>query len=144
MALTKISDLGGQVILGDYTDETILPAIADGTAKAGNAVYINAAGQAVQTDVDVADFFTGYLLPHYKVDVDTAITAALPCSVVIPKSGHLYGVFINDPALSHSGVPLIFTTTAGSLGKITDVEATKDAYTYSITSGDSVGIIIWK
>ena len=144
MALTLISEIGGQVILGDYSDETILPAIGTATIKAGMACYIDAAGDAIETDVDVADLFIGFALPHYKVDVDTAIGNNIPMNIVVPKSGHLYGIFLVDTAISTTGVPLLFTTTAGSMGKETDVEGAKDAFQYASTSGDSVGIIIWK
>ncbi len=146
MALTLISEIGGQVILGDYTDETIIPGIADGTAKAGELVsLVGATGVVAQTDVDVTDSWIGILLPHYKVDVDTAITGALPCSIVIPKSGHLYGVICIDlNGSAKIGVPVIATTTAGAFGPQTDVEAAQLGTTYSYTDGDTVAIIVWK
>ena len=144
MALSKISDIGGKVILGDEQDETILPAKGDGTAKPGQPVSINAAGSVVQTDVNVSDLFIGFLLPTHKQDVDAAITSGDPCSVVIPRSGHFYATFIVDLNLTGSSIPLIFTTTAGSFGVQGDVEAATQAYTYRYLDGDTVGIIIWK
>lgn len=143
MALSKISELGG-VILGNYDDEMILPALGDGTTKAGMAVYINTAGQAVATDVNVTDIFLGFALPAKDIDLDTAITAGKQMNVVVPKAGHLYGTFIVDLNLGGAGLGLIPTTTAGSLGTVTDVEAHVMAYTYTYNDGDTVGIIIYQ
>ena len=143
MALSKISELGGQVILGDYLDELILPAVGDGTVKPGSPCYINAAGQAITTDVDVVDLFLGFVLPSHESDVDAVITAGRPCSVVVPKSAHFYATFIVDLNLSGTGIPLIFTTTAGSMGVQSEVEGAKQAKTYRYLDGDTVGIILW-
>ena len=142
MAYSKISEIGG-VIQGSWDDEHIIPALGDGTTKAGMAVYINTSGQAVATDVNVADLFVGFALPCPQIDMDTAITANYPMSVVIPQSGHLYGTFIVDLNLSDAGNNLIFTTTAGSLGTNTDVEAETIAHTYTYDDGDTVGVVIW-
>lgn len=143
MALSKLSEIGGKVIIGDEQDELILPAVGDGTSKAGWMVYIAANGDAIGTDKDSTDDFTGILLPHHEVDVDTAITNGIPCSVVVPRSGHLYGVFMIDSNHTFSGGPLIFTTTVGCLGPQTDVEAETRAHTYRYTDGDTIGIVIW-
>jgi hypothetical protein len=142
MVLSKISELGG-VIIGNEEDEIIVPCLADGTSKAGWAVSLNTSGQAVGTDVDAVDTFVGFLLPHHEIDMDTAITANLPCNIVIPRSGHLYGTFIVDLNVSDAGNALIFTTTAGSMGAQTDVEAETRAHTYRYDDGDTVGIVIW-
>jgi hypothetical protein len=142
MVLSKISEIGG-VIIGSWDDEIIIPALGDGTTKAGMMVNINTAGQAVATDVNAVDLFTGIALPCPFVDMDTAITANAQMNVVIPQSGHLYGVFIVDLNLSDMGCTLIFTTTAGSLGTSTDVEATHVARTYRYDDGDTVGIVMW-
>lgn len=143
MAYSKISEIGG-VIHGSWDDEIIIPALGDGTTKAGMAVYVNTAGQAVATDVNVADLFVGIALPSPFVDIDTAITSGKQMNVVIPQSGHLYGCFIVDLNLSDAGNNLIFTTTAGSLGTSTDVEAEAVAQTYRYDDGDTVGVVIWR
>ena len=143
MALSKISELGGQVILGDYKDEMILPAKGDGTVKPGTPCYINAAGQAISTDVDVADLFLGFVLPSYETDVDAVITSGANCSVVVPKSGHLYATFLVDLNLSGTGIGLIFTTTVGTMGHQSEIEGSVQAKTYRYLDGDTVGVIIW-
>lgn len=143
MAYSKISEIGG-VILGNEEDEIILPALGDGTTKPGMACYINTSGQAVATDVNVADLFLGFCLPSHETDMDAVITSGARCSVVVPRSGHLYGCFIVDLNLSDAGNNLIFTTTAGSLGTNTDVEAESVGNTYRYDDGDTVGIILWR
>lgn len=143
MAYSKISEIGG-VIQGSWDDEFIIPALGDGTTKAGMVCYVNTSGQAVATDVNAADLFVGIALPSPFVDIDTAITAGKQMNVVIPQSGHLYGVFIVDLNLSDAGNNLIFTTTAGSLGTSTDVEAEAVAQTYRYDDGDTVGVVIWR
>ena len=143
MALSKISELGGQVILGDYLDETIIPAIADGTAKAGWAVGMSTSLVVGGTDTGAPDAFIGLLLPQYTIDVDTAITSPLPVSVVIPKSGHLYAVIVTDLNSSLVGLPLNFGATAGAFSIVAAVEDAHVCKTYSYTDDDTVAIVVW-
>ena len=143
MALTKISELGGQIILGDYKDETIIPAIADGTAKAGWLVGMSTGLVVAGADSDSPDAFIGFLLPHYLVDVDGAITSPFPVSVVIPKSGHLYAVFVADLNSSLVGLPLNIGADAGVFALVAAAEGQSLCRTYSYTDGDTVAIVIW-
>ena len=143
MALSKISDLGGQVILGDYIDETIIPAIADGTAKAGWVVGLTTAGVVAGADTDSPDALIGILLPHYLVDTDAAITSPYPCSVVIPKSGHLYAMFCADANSSLVGLPFNISGDAGVLAVVAAAENQHICRSYSYTDGDTVGIFVW-
>ena len=143
MALSKISELGGQVILGNYLDEMIVPAIADGTAKAGWLVGISAAGVVGGTDTGAPDQITGFLLPQHTIDVDTAITSPLKVNVVIPKSGHLYACFVTDLNTSVPGSALKPSATAGSMAIEAVIENTHIARTYSYTDGDTVAVVTW-
>ena len=143
MALSKISELGGQVILGDYSDETIIPAIADGTAKAGWLVGLTTAGIVAGADTDSPDAAIGLLLPHYLIDVDGAITSPYPVSVVIPKGGHLYAVFVADMNSSLVGLPMNVGGDAGKFVVVATVEGTHLCKSYSYTDGDTVAIVIW-
>ena len=143
MAISTISGLGGQVILGDYLDETIIPAIADGTAKAGWVVGLTTAGVVAGADTDAPDALIGILLPQYTIDVDTAITSPLPCSVVIPKSGHLYAVFVADMNSSLVGLPMNISGDAGVFAVVATVEGTHLCKSYSYTDGDTVAIVVW-
>lgn len=144
MVLSKLSEVGGKVIIGNEEDEIIVPAIADGTTKAGHLVTILSTGVVDNTDVDAVDEFVGIALPHPLVDVDTAITATYPISVVIPRSGHLYAFYTLDMNASDAGHPATFSTTEGvGSAAITDIEATWNWTTYRYTDGDTVGIFIW-
>ena len=144
MALSKLSELGGKVILGDEGDETIVPAKADGTAKASWLVGITAAGTITATDVDGnIDHWVGLLLPHYLIDVDGAITVGLDVGVVIPKSGHFYVVTCDDLNAETVGMPLNIGNNAGIFSLQAAVEGVALCRTYSYTDGDTVAIIIW-
>ena len=143
MALSKISELGGQVILGDYIDETIIPAIGDGTAKAGWVVGLTTAGVVAGVDTGAPDALIGILLPHYLIDVDAAITSPYPVSVVIPKSGHLYTVFVADANSSLVGLPFNIGADAGKLAVVAAAEGQHICRSYAYTDGDTVAIVVW-
>jgi len=144
MVYTKLSEVGGKVIIGDEQDEIILPALADGTSKAGHLVTILSTGYVDNTDTDNPNEFVGILLPHYSIDVDTAITSGLPVNVVVPRSGHLYAFYTLDMNASDAGHPGTFSGTEGvGSAVITDIEATANWRTYRYDDGDTVGIFIW-
>lgn len=145
MANTTLSSIGG-VIQSNFTDEHIVGALGDGTAKAGNAVGILSTGKVVQSgSAGTDDEFIGFLLPNFGVDMDTAITASQPCSVVIPQSGHLYGVTTADLGTSKPGYPLIHDATDGQLDKVgTGIEDEHIARLYRGTDDDTYQIIIWQ
>jgi len=143
MSLSKVSDYRGSVCV-NASEEFYVTAIADGTCKAGNVVNVTTATAAVaQTDVDSVDLFTGILEVRYDTDVDTAPTAAKIVQVVLPQVGHKYIVTVVDLNASGPGIPLTFHTTAGSLTKVTDVEATHVARTWRYTDGDTIAEVIW-
>jgi hypothetical protein len=145
MALTKISELGGKVIQGDEQDELIIPAKGDGTAKPGWLVGLTAAGVIAGTDEDGVDEFVGIVLPSHETDVDAVITSGANCSVVVPRSGHLYAFFVEDLNSSIPGNAVIFSGTAGSAGPLATIESSNAiAYAYRYTDGDTVGIFMWR
>ena len=145
MANTTLSSIGG-VIQGNWNDEFIIGAHGDGTAKAGWTVTVLATGQVRATDVDGnLDEMAGILLPCYAIDMDTAITAAQPCSVVIPQSGHLYGVYTADLGSAIIlGEPMVFhATQAGTLDAGGNIEAEHVARFYKGSDDDTYNIVIW-
>ena len=144
MALSKISERGGHVIQGNWDDETIAVAIADGTAKAGMLVGLIAATGVVDGTDTTNDAIVGILLPHHKIDVDAAITGALIVNYVIPKSGHLYGMLCDDQGAHVVGWGTILSANAGLMAPATDaVTENIIARSYTYTSADTVGIFIW-
>ena len=79
MALSNLSDLGGQVVLGDEGDETILPAKGDGTAKPGNPVSINSAVSIllVRTDPSIVPSRPRFIRPCSKPGSGMAVVWAI-------------------------------------------------------------------
>lgn len=113
-----ISSMGGFVCVDGKEDEIIISAIADGVALAGWAVtVVNSTGVIEAVDVNGStDRFIGFLLPHYKTDVDTLIAAGELVEIVIPQRGHTYIVWIADPAGTVDvGVGMTFSATDGAM-----------------------------
>lgn len=145
MANTTLSSIGG-VIQGNWNDEFIVGACGDGSAQAGNAVGILSTGLVVAAgSAATDDEFIGFLLPCEGIDMDTAITASKPCSVVVPQSGHLYGVTTADLGTSKPGYPLIHDGTDGQLDVVAGgIEDEHVARLYRGTDNDTYQVIIWQ
>ena len=154
MTNNAISDLGPSIILSNGAQE-VQPILGDGTSKAGWVVYKTSAGKAAGIDADSATAglgFAGILLQHYSTALDTAVADGAYASYVIPRSGEIYRVFIEDfGAAGPVGAPLTFgATTAGSLLKATgttgNLNATAPivAYLYkAVANGDTVAEVVW-
>ncbi len=151
MANTAISDLGPSIIVSNGAQE-VQPILGDGTSKAGWVVYKTAAGKAAGVDADSGTAglgFAGILLQHYSTALDTAIADGAYASYVVPRSGEIYRVFIEDfTAAGPVGAPLTFgTTDAGSLMKAAgglDDTAPIVAYLHkAVANGDKVAEVVW-
>lgn len=141
MAITTLSELGG-VLQDSRGGEIFVTCIADGTAKAGDLATVLATGAVRQTDLsDNYDETLGILMPHFQVDMDTAITANKVCDIVIPIAGHLYGCKCGNLA-TDVGEPLTIGE-AGAFAAGGNVEAAHQARSYFHGQGDSYAIIIW-
>ena len=128
MVNTKISELGSHV-QASAGDEELEPALGDGAAKAGMMCGILSTGKVVAIDANSATLgltFVGILARLFGIALDTVITDALLCQLMVPSSKRKYKVFIEDPgAAALKGTPLTWgITTAGSLTKITSKAAT--------------------
>ena len=117
MANTKISHLGSRDIALSGLGEIRIPALGDGTAKPGDLVGItDATGRVVRADLGASELFRGILDDLPTLTEDTAITAGMPCSVIIPQSGHVYRCKVEDPGGAVvSGTPHTFSNDAGAL-----------------------------
>ncbi len=155
MANTAISHIGEQ-IQASGGSEHLEPVLGDGAAKAGMLCGILNTGKAIAIDANSATaglHFAGIMDRHYSVALDTAITDALLNNLMVPKSGRLYRVFIEDfGAVGLKGSPLTFaTTTAGSLmvvatvtGKLESGASNIVAYIEKdVANGDTVALIRW-
>jgi len=145
-AVTKLSTLGGNVCADSRANELWISRFADGNLKAGWAADISGS-TAVPLDYDTSlDEFGGFTLPHYATDVDSAITAAELIDIVIPQGGHLYNVFIQNPAETlYAGEPLIWSATIpGALNKGAAIEAEHTARLFDdILTTSTYATIIW-
>ena len=145
-AVTKLSELGGKVLMDSRENELIISRKADGTLKAGWLADISG-DTAVGTDVDGnLDEFGGFCLPRYDTDVDTAYTVGDLIDIVIPQGGHLYNIKVTDPGgTAYAGEPLKFhATVAGELQIAGDIEAEHVARLFDDILDTSVfATIIW-
>ena len=146
MANTKLSDIGTSVV-GSAGAIKMVSALGDGTAKAGDAVGILSTGKVVQADVGVSENFIGFLKERYDIDIDTAITDALPVQIVIPESGKTYNVLIEDPAGTElKGTPYLPSDTAGAheAAAAITTAGVNSSLAKDVATGDLYGTIRWK
>jgi len=151
MANTAIASLGyGDKIALSPGGENRIPALADGTAKAGNIVGIaDADGKAKGTDLGANDVFHGILDKRYDTAIDTAPTAGDAVSVIVPKSGNKYIIRVTDPGGALvTGSSLTWSATAGTLVKCTNLATTLErnvaiVVDTALSNGDTVAIVRW-
>lgn len=144
MVNTAISDIGEQIQCSGGA-ESLEPILGDGAVKAGMACGKLTTGKAIAVDGDSATAgisFAGIMDRHYSVALDTAITDALANNVIVPKSGRIYRVFIEDPgATVLKGAPMTFgQTTAGSF-KVIGTEGATGTLTRTLAIDDTVDVV---
>jgi len=109
MANTSLSSIGG-VIQGNWTDEEIVVCLGDNAVTPGMLVGVvvgSGVVQPVHPDTNNEDEFLGIALPALNTDMDTAPGTGVPMNIVIPQSGHLYGILTKAlPASTLVGEPL--------------------------------------
>lgn len=144
MANTTLSSIGG-VLQGSDSDEIILGAMGDAACVPGDLVTILATGLVQEVDVGGnTDAFIGILLEDHLTDMDTAIPTTSPCQVVVPRSGHLYGVHVDTDQGVIAGEAYIFHATEdGRLDESQDIEAYHLGRKYRGASGDTFIIVLW-
>ena len=153
MANSKISELGSHV-QSSAGDEELEPALGDGAAKAGMLCGIVSTGKVVAIDANSATLglhFVGILARLFEIALDTAITDALLCQLMVPSSKRKYKVFIEDPGANVlKGTPLTWgTTTAGSMMVVATTTGkleTGNIIAYldkDLANGDTVCYIRW-
>ena len=145
MVLSLISELGG-VIQGDWDDEYIITAIAGADSPyAGWAVGVLSTGLTAGTDDGgTCEDMIGLLLPHHTIDMDSEITAGLIVNIVVPKTGHIYGVHCDDLGATGPGICMEIGANIGEFKKQAAIEGDHVCRTYGYyTSGDTVALVIW-
>ena len=146
MAKTELGDLGGKVCVDDQ-DEKLIPALGDGTAIPGDLCYIDPAdGKAKGSDVGQAEFFSGIMKESKITGPETAIVAGIPCTLVVPKSGHNYRIrCIAAGDTDEVGAGVTFSGTAGK-AETTDVTlalAKCGRLALEVLVGDTVCEVTW-
>ncbi len=114
MVNDEILDLGSSVIVNANKQEELIPALGDGSAKAGDLCYIQSTnGKVAGTDVGAAELFSGIMLEHPKYGTETAIPDGVQCTLVVPESGERYRIRCLDlGADKQLGFGLDFSATA--------------------------------
>ena len=143
MANITLASIGNKVDLSGGSPR--VSALADGTAKAGDAVGITQAdGKVVQTAVGASEMFVGFLAPRYDTLNSVAPTAGVPVEIIVPQSGKVYGVFIEDPSGTEGqGVPYTFSNTAGAMEAAATAIVQLASLAQDVNTGDLYGKIRW-
>lgn len=147
MAKTKISDLGSSVCVDDQ-NEKYVPALGNGSAIPGEFCAIDpATGKVVGSDVGALEQFVGILMESKITGTETAIVDAIPCKLVVPKSGHGYRGRIDDvgATLKH-GHSIKFGANAGYAVKTTNLldPGVLGQLSLEALNGDTVVEFTWK
>lgn len=152
MANTKISHLGDRRIAISGLPEIRIPALGNGVVKPGDVVgIVRSTGYATGSDIGAFEYFEGIVDDEPSLAEDTAITAGIPCSVIVPQSGHKYRVGCVDlGGAVLEGTGMGFSATAGKLQKVTAVGVAGStvfglAQTVSLgANGDTVVEVRWR
>jgi len=145
MAITKISELGSKICVDDE-NEHLVPALGNGTAVPGDICGIDAAnGRVTGVDDGADENFVGILKESPITGTETAIVADVPCSLIVPKSGHRYRVRCLDTVdTQEAGYPLGFSATPYKMDTIGDAEiAVARLSIAKKVDDDTVAEVIW-
>lgn len=144
MVKTTLAEYGSSVIAGSEGDEEILPAQGNGSAVPGDLVSIGSNRRVVGADLGASELLTGILMEHPTLGCETAITAGLFCSVVVPKSGHRYNIRCLDlNTAAEIGFSLDVSATAGKADAAADVNNAVCKAARPIADGDTVAQVFW-
>lgn len=147
MANTAISNLGTRVAVGNEP-EKLISALGNGTLKAGNIVGINeSTGKVQAVNIGTTELGIYIVQGDGKTALDTAIADSTPLSLIVPKSGHKYRVFISDQnAAKYKGQALkVAATTVGELTSNTNhaTAGTVASLAKDIADDDRVAEVEW-
>jgi len=144
-AITKISELGSKICVDDE-NEHLVPALGNGTGVPGDMCGIDAANGRITGVQDGTDEnFVGILKESPVTGTETAIVADVPCSLIVPKSGHRYRIrCLNTVDTQEAGYPLGFSATAYKMDTIGDAEiAVARLSIAKKEDNDTVAEVVW-
>jgi len=144
-AITKISDLGSTVCVDDL-EEHLRPALGNAAAIPGDMCGIDAAtGRVTGVNDGTDENFVGILKEDKVTGTETAIGTDVPCSLIVPKSGHRYRVrCLNTVDTQEEGYPLGFSATAYKVDALADAElAVMRLSSPMKEDNDTVAEVVW-
>jgi hypothetical protein len=147
MAKTELKDLGNRVCVGSERNEHTIPALGNAAAIPGDLCAIDPAnGRVVGSDVGALEQFQGILKESPITGTETAPGADVPCTLVVPKSGHRYRIRCDDlGATVKTGHGLKFGANAGkALKEATLLLAVLGRLSLEGLTGDTVCEMTWK
>lgn len=141
-----MSHLGSGVCVNDYNEHTV-PALGNAAAIPGDLCSIDPAnGRVVLTATAIIEQFVGILKESKITGNEAAPAADVPCTLVVPKSGHRYRVRCdNVGATLKVGHGMKFGTTAGkALKEATVLLANLGKLSLEAITGDTIVELTWK
>ena len=148
MTKTKLSDLGSSVCVDDRNEKTV-PALGNGSAVPGDLCGITAAsGKVKGTDTGAVDEFVGILKEDKITGTETAIGDGIPCTLVVPQSGHNYRIRTLPDASGATtdlevGVGLDFSATAYKADICADIIHAIMRLALRYVDNDEVAEVTW-
>jgi len=146
MAKTELKDLGSSVVVDADEKVKTIPALGNGTAVPGDLCSIDPSTGKVQgADVGAIEFFQGILMESKITGTETAIVDGVPCTLVVPKSGHNYRIrCIAAGDTDEVGGGFTFSATVYK-AETTDVTLAlrKGTIALEVLTGDTVVEVTW-
>ena len=147
MAKTKLSDLGSSVCVDDQNEKTV-PALGDGNGIPGDLCGIDSNGKITGTYTGTKDEFVGILKESKITGTETAPGDGIPCTLVVPKSGHNYRIRTLadiDGSQGSLGVggALDFSGTAFKADKAADIIHAIMRLSLAYVDNDEVAEVTW-
>ena len=144
-AITKITDMGSRVSVGDYQKEHLRPALGNGTAIPGDCCGLDPAnGRVLAVDDGAIENFVGIMKENILTGTETAIVADVPCSLIVPKKGHRYRVRkLVNAAAQEEGFPLGFSATPYKMDTVGDAEICVARLSISTVINDTICEVVW-
>jgi len=149
MAKEKLSDLGSQVCVDDQNEKTI-PALGNGVAIPGDLCYIDpTTGKVAGSKVagNGAEWFSGILKESKITGTEDAPGDGVPCTLVVPKSGHNYRIRCNivatNPDEVGGGVTFSATAYKADTSEVTLALAKIGRLSLEAAVGDTIIEVTW-
>ena len=114
MAKDELTDLGSSVCVDDQ-NEKYIPALGNGALIPGDLCsVIPGTGKVQGATIGALEFFSGILMESKITGPLVAPADGVPCTLVVPKSGHNYRIQCNAAGdTDEAGTGVTFSNVAG-------------------------------